>query len=235
VRFPPATHLLKLGHTVSATSIRSILIAAGISPSPRRAGMSWKQFLAAHAQTLAAADFFSVDTIFFKRVYVLIYMHLATLRVLLASCTAEPNEAWITQQARNLSWKLQDEGIKLSAVIHDRDKKFSRRADNVLCAEGAGVILTPLKAPRANARAERWIGSCRRECLDRMLIVHERHLQAVVDAYCAHYNEQRPHRSCDLRPPAARGDPLVVGSGEVRRRERLGGLLNEYYREAVAA
>jgi putative transposase len=227
--------LLKLGHTVGATTIRSILVAPGISPSPRGAGMSWKQFKAAHAQTLVAADSFSVDTVFFKRLYVLIYMHLATRRILLASCTAEPNEAWITQQARNLSWKLRDEGIKLSAVIHDRDKKFARRVDHVLSSEGARVILTPLMAPRANAHAERWIGSCRRECLDWMLILNERHLRSVLDAYGAHYNSERPHRSCGLRPPASRGDPFSSTTGEVQRRVRLGGLLNEYYRAAVAA
>jgi transposase InsO family protein len=227
--------LLKIGHTVAATTIRSVLVAAGIPPSGRRAQLSWKQFLAAHAQTLVAADFFSVDTVFFKRLYVLIYVHLATRRVLLASCTAEPNEAWVTQQARNLSWRLEDDGIKLSVVIHDRDKKFARAADNVFKSEGANVVLTPLMAPRANAHCERCIGSCRRECLDWMLIVSERHLQAVLDVYCAHYNGERPHRSCGLRPPASRGDPCTVGAGEVRRQARLGGLLCEYYREALAA
>jgi transposase InsO family protein len=227
--------LLKVGHTVAATTIRSVLVAAGIPPSGRRAELGWKRFLAAHAETLVVADFFSVDTIFFKRLYVLIYMHLAARRVLLASCTTEPNEVWVTQQARNLSWRLQEDGIKLSAVIHDRDKKFARGADNVLRSEGARVILTPLMAPRANAHCERWIGSCRRECLDRMLIVSGRHLQAVLDAYCAHYNGERPHRSCGLRPPATRGDPLALEVGEVRRRIRLAGLLSDYYREAVAA
>ncbi len=225
--------LLKVGHTVAATTIRSVLVTAGIPPSGRRAELSWKRFLAAHAETLVVADFFSVDTIFFKRLYVLIYMHLATRRVLLASCTTEPNEVWVTQQSRNLSWRLHEDGIKLSIVIHDRDKKFARRADNVFQSEGARVILTPLMAPRANAHCERWIGSCRRECLDRMLIVSGRHLQAVLDAYCAHYNGERPHRSCDLRPPATRGDPLGPEVGEVRRRIRLAGLLSDYYREAA--
>jgi transposase InsO family protein len=97
------------------------------------------------------------------------------------------------------------------------------------------VILTPLMAPRANAHCERWIGSCRRECLDWMLIISERHLQAVLDAYCVYYNDQRPHRSCGLRPPATRGDPVAVGVGDVRRRVHLAGSLSEYYREAVAA
>jgi putative transposase len=128
--------LRKLGHTVAATTIRSVLLRAGIPPSGRRAKLGWKQFLAAHAQTLVVADFFSVDTVFFKRLYVLIYMHLATRRVLLAACTANLNEAWMAQQARNLAWTLEEEGIKLTAVIHDRDKKFSARADNVLRPAG---------------------------------------------------------------------------------------------------
>ena len=113
-----------------------------------------------------AADFFSVDTILFKRLYVLIYVHLSTRRVLAASCTARPDKAWVTQQARNLSWKLEDEGIKLTGLIHDRDKKFAPIDDTVVRSEGARVILTPLMAPMANAYAERRIGSCRRECLD---------------------------------------------------------------------
>ncbi|HEX2681424.1 MAG TPA: integrase core domain-containing protein [Candidatus Dormibacteraeota bacterium] len=227
--------LLKLGYKVAATTIRSVLIAAGVPPSPRRAGLSWRQFLAAHAQTLVAADVFSVDTIVFKRLYVLIYMHLATRRILLAACTSNPNQAWVTQQARNLLWTLEEEGIRLTAVIHDRDKKFAPAADAILRAAGARVILTPLLAPKANAHAERWIGTCRRECLDWMLVVNLSHLEAIVREFCTHYNQQRPHRSCQSRPPAALGDPIAAEPGKVRRRTRLGGLLSEYYREAVAA
>ena len=227
--------LRKLGQAVAATTIRSVLLRAGIPPSDRRAKLSWKQFLAAHAQTLVVADFLSVETVFFKRLYVLIYMHLATRRVLLAACMANPNEAWMAQQARNLAWTLEEDGIKLKAVIHDRDKKFSARADNILRSAGARVILTPLMAPRANAHVERWIGSCRRECLDRMLVVNQRHLAAILREYCKHYNQERPHRSRELRPPAARGDPAVATTRGVRRRVRLGGLISEYYREAVAA
>jgi len=158
--------LLKLGHRVAATTVRSVLLAAGVPPSGRRSQLTWKQFLTAHAETLVAADFFSVDTIFFRRLYVLIYVHLASRRVLLASCTSEPNAAWVTQQARNPSWALEDEGIKLSVLIHDLDKKFDPQADRVFQSRGARVILTLLMAPKANAHAERWIGSCRRECLD---------------------------------------------------------------------
>ncbi len=227
--------LFKLGYQVAATTIRSVLLVAGVPPSGRRSQLTWKQFLAAHAETLIAADFFSVDTIFFKRLYILIYVHLASRRVQLPSCTSEPNADWVTQQARNLSWKLEDEGIKLSVLIHDRDKKFALQADRVFQSLGARVILTPLMAPRANAHAERWIGSCRRECLDRMLIVNQRHLQAVIDEYCVHYNGERPHRSRNLRPPASRSDPTQMAGGQVQRATRLGGLLSDYRRVPVAA
>jgi hypothetical protein len=128
--------------------------------------LTWKQFLAAHAETLVAADFFSVDTVFFRQFYVLVFVHLASRRVLTATCTPAPNAAWVTQQARNLSWKLGDEGLKLSVVIHDRDRKFPRSFDGIFESDGARVLVTPLMAPRANAHVERWIGSCRRECLD---------------------------------------------------------------------
>jgi hypothetical protein len=99
--------------------------------------MSWRQFLTAHAESLVATDFFTVDTVFFKRLYVLFFVHLATRRVVAAACTAEPNSAWVTQQARNLSWKLGDEGINLRVVVHDRDRKFARSFDAVFEAEGA--------------------------------------------------------------------------------------------------
>ncbi len=220
--------LLKLGYTVAATTIRSVLLAAGIPPAGRRSQLTWKQFLAAHAESLVAADFFSVDTIFFKRLYVLIYVHLATRRVLAASCTAQPTEAWVTQQARNLIWTLDEEGIDLSVVIHDRDKKFAPKADAVFKSEGARVVLTPIRAPIANAHAERWIGSCRRECLDWMLVLNQRHLEAILNDYCSHYNKERPHRSHNLRPPASRGDPTTPGGGQVARSTRLGGLLSDY-------
>ena len=182
-----------------------------------------------------AADFFSVDTILFKRLYVLFYGHLATRRVLAASCTERPNQDWVAQQARNLSWKLDEKGVELGAMIHDRDKKFAPGADEVFRSVGARVILTPLMAPRANAHAERWIGSCRRECLDRMLIVNQRHLEAVLQEYCLHYNDERPHRSLNLRPPAARGDPVGQVSGQATRMVRLGGLLSAYRRVCLAA
>jgi transposase InsO family protein len=199
--------LLKLGYMVSATTIRSILRRAHVPPAGRRSELTWKQFLAAHAETLVATDFFSVDIVFFKRLYVLLFVHVGTRRVLAAACTGEPSSAWVTQQARNLSWQLADEGIKLSLVIHDHDRKFPGSFDRLFESEGGQVVLTPLMAPRANAHAERWIGSCRRDCLDWMLIASESHLRRVLRVYVDHYNAERPHRSRDLRPPSSRGDP----------------------------
>ena len=220
--------LLKLGHTVAATTIRSVLIAAGVPPAPQRSGLSWKTFLKAHAESVIAADFLCVDTILFKRLYILFFLHLASRRILAASCTAEPTEAWVTQQARQLCWKLDDEGLKLGYVIHDRDKKFAPKADSVFKSTGARIILTPLMAPLANSFAERWVGSCRREALDWMLILNQRHLDVVVREYCQHYNDERPHRSRNLRPPASRGDPPGPTFGHVERTIRLGGLLSSY-------
>jgi hypothetical protein len=119
----------------------------------------------------------------------------------------------VTQQARNLAWHLEDEGIELSIVMHDRDRKFAASFDRVFESGGARVVLTPLMAPKANAHAERWIGSCRRECLDWMLIASEGHLRRVLREYLAHYNDERPHRSRDLQPPSGRGDPVRVAAG----------------------
>jgi putative transposase len=228
--------LLKLGYTVSATAIRSILRRAHIPPAGRRSELSWKQFLAAHGETLVATDFFSVDTVFFKRLYVLMFVHLGSRRVLSAACTSQPNAAWVTQQARNLSWQVEEEGIKLTQVIHDHDRKYSGGFDSIFRSDGARVILTPLMAPRANAHAERWIGSCRRECLDWMLIVSEGHLRRVLREYLRHYNDERPHRSRDLRPPSSLGGPAPCYPGHtINRRACLGGLLSEYYVERQAA
>ena len=227
--------LMKCGYTVSAMAIRSVLRCSHIPPAGRRSQLTWRQFLAAHASTIVAMDFFTVDTVFFKRLYVLFFVHLATRRVLAAASTTEPNSAWVTQQARNLSWKLAEEGINVRILIHDRDRKFAKSFDGVFAAEGARVILTPLMAPRANAHAERWVGSARRECLDWMLILSRRHLESVLSEYCAHYNGERPHRSCGLRPPESRVDPVIGLEGTISRRARLGGLLSDYSRAYLAA
>jgi len=224
--------LLKLGYTVSATAIRSLLRRSGIPPAARRSSLTWKRFLAAHAKTLVAADFFTVDTVLLKRLHVLFFIHLASRKILWTACTSEPNAGWVTQQARNLFWELAEAGEGVTILIHDRDRKFARSLDAVFEAAGARVVVTPLLAPRANAHAERWVGSARRECLDWMLIVGQRHLRAVLVEYVAHYNEERPHQSCGLQPPEGR---KPVGRGRVTSSRRLGGLIHEYRRELQAA
>ena len=226
---------MKCGYTVSAMAIRSVLRRSHVPPAGRRSQLTWRQFLAAHASTIVATDFFTIDTVFFKRLYVVFFVHLANRRVLAATSTSEPNSACVTQQARNLSWKLADDGIGVRVLIHDRDRKFAKSFDAVFEAEGARVILTPLMAPRANAHAERWVGSARRECLDWMLILSQRHLESVLSEYCAHYNGERPHRSCGLRPPASRGEPIIGLEGTISRRARLGGLLSDYSRASLAS
>jgi transposase InsO family protein len=180
-------------------------------------------------------DFLTVDTVFFKRLYVLFFIELASRRVRLAGITPNPDGVWVTQQARNLLMRLDDEGVR-PLPYRDRDSKFTRDFDEVFRSEGIRVIKAPVRAPRARAHAERWISSLRRECLDRLLIFGRRHLEAVASAYAQHYNEHRPHRSLAQRPPLAKPPPIderVPSSDRrfadrVRRRDRLGGLLHEY-------
>jgi putative transposase len=143
------------------------------------------------------------------------------------------------QQARNLLMHLDDRGQRPRVLIHDRDTKFSRAFDAVFHGEGMRVIRTPLHAPNANAHIERWIGSVRRECLDRLLIFSRRQLDHVLRIYVRHYNEHRPHRALDLQAPdppltmpSTRGDPAASATA-IRRRDLLGGLIHEY--EAAAA
>ena len=185
----------------------------------------------AQAAHLLAADFLTVDTVFFRRLYVLICIEIDSRRVHLAGVTAHPTAAWVTQQARNLVLKTEEATTERKYLLHDRDALFAPSFDRVFRSEGLRVIKTPVQAPRANAICERWIGSLRRECLDWILIVHRRQLEAVVQEYVVHYNAHRPHRSLDLRAPDAPPIPLPVARAsppQIRRRDRLGGLLHEY-------
>jgi putative transposase len=224
--------LHKLGHQVSATAIRGILRRHRVPPAPRRAGLSWQRFLRAQAGAVLACDFFTVDTVWLKQLYVLFFIELASRRVFLAGCTEQPTAAWVTQQARNLSWELGQANLRPKLLIHDRDSKFVTGFDEVFRSEGLRVATTPYRAPRANAVCERWIGSARREALDWLLIAGERHLGRVLSEYVEHYNLARPHRSLGLRAPLA-GEEAGQPLGEVVCRSRLGGLLREYSRQAA--
>ncbi len=224
--------LAKLGHIVGRSTIRAILKRRGVPPAPvRRQGSTWSAFVARHRDQLLACDFFAVESLFLKTLHVLFCIEVGTRRVHLAGCTARPTAAWVAQQARNLAWTLQDQGRTCRYLIHDRDTKFASAFDRVLAAEGLEIIRTPYRAPRANAYAERWVRSAREECLDHLLIAGEGHLQRVLAEYVAHYNQARPHQGLDQSCPI----PLTPATpgGAVRRRDRLGGLLHEYYREAA--
>jgi len=223
--------LRKLGCAVSASTIRRILRRHRVPPAPRRSGIAWGIFLRAHARSALACDFFTVDTVFLRRLYVFFFIELATRRVFFAGCTGHPDAAWVTQQARQLSWQLGDDDFRPTLLIRDRDCKFTPAFDEVFRSEGAHIVKTPVQAPKANAFAERWVQTARREALDRMLICGERHLCAVMSEYVDHYNHARPHRGLGLAVPLGIG--ASVAHGSVIRRARLGGLLNEYSRRAA--
>ena len=191
-----------VGHPIAASTVWKILKAAGIGPAPHRSGPTWRQFLAAQAHGILAVDFAHVDTVFLRRLYILLVIEHGRRRVHIAGITAHPIGAWVTQQARNLLMDLGDRHAdRFRFLIHDRDSKFTAAFDAVFAAVDICIIRTPIRAPRANAIAERFIGTLRRECLDHMLITGPRHLDAVLREFAQHYNAHRPHRSLRQRPP----------------------------------
>ena len=224
--------LLKLGIRISATTVRTILLRHGMNPAPRRAGPTWAEFLRSQAAGILATDFFTVETISLKTLYVLFFIELSSRRVHLAGVTANPDSAWVTQQARNLAIEERLSGVRF--LLRDRDAKYSGPFDAVLRAEGVRIIRTPIRAPRANAFAERFVRTVRRECLDHVLIYDRRHLERVLGAYVAHYVDERPHRGLGLAVPAGIRPAQVPGATPtlVERRDVLGGLIHEYRRAA---
>jgi putative transposase len=220
--------LRKLGIGVGATTIRTLLRRHELGPAPRRTGPSWAEFLSAQAHGIIACDFFTVETVWLRTLYVLFWIEHGSRRVHLAGVTAHPDCAWVTQQARNQAIDERLEHVRF--LIHDRDAKFCGPFDQVVRSEGVRVLETPFRAPRANAIAERWVRTVRGECLDHLLIVGRRHLEQVLRAYLTHYNAERPHRSLALATPAGqprttRGSPQPA---QIRRRDVLGGLIHEY-------
>jgi putative transposase len=215
--------LTVLGHEIGASTVWRILKHAGIDRSPRRQGPSWTEFLRAQAKHVIACDFFTVDTIGLRRLYVLFFIELHTRRVHLAGITANPTGAWTTQQARN---RVESFSPAARLLIRDRDAKFTSMFDTVFTSEAITVRTTPVRAPVANAYAERWVGTVRRECLDRLLILGRRHLEHVLAEYVEHYNQHRPHRA--LRQGSPQLHVSVPVGDRVERRRVLGGLINEY-------
>jgi transposase InsO family protein len=221
--------LFKLGVKVSATTVATVLRRAGLGPAPRR-GPTWRAFLRQQAAGILACDFLTVETIRLKTLYVLVWIELGTRTVHLGGVTSHPDSAWVTQQARNLALTLQENGRSPRFLIHDRDTKFTDAFAEVFRSEGMSIVLTPIRAPNANAFCERWVGTVRAECLDWTLIIGRRHLERVLRTYIGHYNEARPHRGIDLRTPTGNSRPPVddLRAARVHRRDVLGGLIHEY-------
>jgi putative transposase len=224
--------LLGLGYRIGAGTIRRILAAAGLTPAPRQASPTWRQFLASQASGILACDFLHVDTVFLKRLYVFFVTEIGTRRVHVLGVTAHPTGAWTAQQARNLLMDLGERGGQFRFLIRDRGRKFTSVFDEVFAGSGMRIIKTPVRSPRANSFAERYAGTLRRECLDHLLIYGERHLRRILAEYARHYNEHRPHQSREQRPPLYEpGQPAGITS-RIRRRQVVHGPINEYRRAA---
>jgi len=221
----------KVGVNVSVSSVRNVLGRHRLGPAPRRDGPTWVEFLSSQASGVLACDFFSVDTVSLRRLYVLFFIELERRQVFLAAVTAHPDGCWTTQQARNLAMSLDDEGRRFRFLIRDRGAKFVTSFDEVFFSEGTRVIKTPVRSPRANAYAERFVGTARRECLDWVLIFGRHHLERVLAEFVEHYNTARPHRRIGLDAPIP-FEPTGDTSRPVERVDRLGGLIHEYRRAA---
>jgi putative transposase len=223
--------LVGLGYQIAPSTIWSILTKAGAGPAPRRSGPTWTEFVSAQAKGILACDFLHVDTIGLTRVYVLFLIEVATRRVHVLGATTKPTGAWVAQQARNLMLDLGERAARFRFLIRDRDAKYTAMFDTVFQSEGIEILRTPPQAPRANAYAERWVRTVRRECLDRILIYNTCHLLAVLGTYLAHYNGHRAHQARGQRPPDREMLPAPVadlGAVRVRRRKVVHGLVNEY-------
>jgi putative transposase len=225
--------LLKLGHRVSASTIRRVLKALKIPPaSKRRTDTTWRQFLRAQASTMLAADFFHVDcAVTLQRLYCLFVMEVASRYVHILGITANPDGAWTVQQIRNLLMDLGDRAVSFRFLVRDRAGQFTESFDAVLADAGIEAAKIPPRSPRANCYAERFVLTARTEVTDRMLIFGERHLRTILAEYEAHYR-RRPHRGRQLRPPRPDHPVANLSQARIQRRPVLGGLLSEYERAA---
>jgi putative transposase len=236
--------LLKLGIRLAPSTIAKILADHGLGPTPRR-GSTWRAFLKAQASSVVATDFFTVDTAFLRRLYVLFFIELGRRRVWITGVTNHPNGPWVTQQARNVTMDLSDDGVVTRFLIRDRDTKFVAGFDEVFRSEAAQILQTPFRAPNANAVAERFVRTVRSECLDHILVLNARHLERLLRQYAEQYNHHRPHQGIHQETPAPASElrlavPLADDSerrnrhpsDQIVRHDRLGGLIHEYQRAA---
>ena len=226
--------LLKLGHRVSASTIRRVLKALKIPPAPeRRTYTTWRKFLHAQAATMLAADFFHVDcAVSLQRLYCFFVIEVGSRYVHILGVTANPDGPWTTQQIRSLLMDLGGRAADFRFLVRDRAGQFTASFDALLASAGIEAVKIPPRSPRANAYAERFVLTARTEVTDRMLIFGQRHLRTILAQYEAHYNGRRPHRSRQLRPPRPDHPPAGLSRERIQRRPVLGGLLGEYERAA---
>ena len=226
--------LLKLGHRVSASTIRRVLKALRIPPAPkRRTDTTWRQFMHSQAATMLATDFFHVDcAVTLRRLYCLFAIEVGSRYVHILGVTAHPDGPWTTQQIRNLLMDLGDRAADFRFLVRDRAGQFTASFDAVLASAGIEAVKIPPRSPRANSYAERFVLTARTKVTDRMLIFGERHLRVVMTEYEAHYNGRRPHRSRELRPPRPDHPVADLSRERIKRRPVLGGLFSEYERAA---
>jgi putative transposase len=226
--------LLKLGHRVSASTIRRILKALKVPPAPKRnTDTTWRQFLHTQAATMLAADYFHVDcAVTLQRLYCFFVIEVGSRCVHILGVTANPDGPWTTQQIRNLLMDLGDRAADFRFLVRDRAGQFTESFDAVLASSGVTAVKVPPRSPRANAYAERFVLTARTEVTDRMLILGERHRRVVMAKYETHYNGRRPHRGRQLHPPRPDQPAADLAQKRVKRRPVLGGLINEYERAA---
>jgi putative transposase len=221
--------LAGLGVKIAASTAWEILRNAGIDLAPRRAAPAWSLFLRSRAEAILACDFFTADLLDGTQAYVLAVIGRATRRIRILGVTLHPTGEWTTQHARNLIMDLDEQAHRVKFMIHDRGSNFTAAFDAVLADAGIRTVLCNVRTPRMNAIAERWIGGCRRELLDRALVWNQAHLRQILREYEIHHNRHRPHRSLDAAAPLKPlPEPVNLDRYRVRRQTHTACLINEY-------
>lgn len=232
--------LRKLGIKLSRQTVKVILKENNIDPGPKRGKGTWDEFLKIHADTLWQCDFVSKPMWTAKGLvdlYLLVFLHLGTRRVWISPCTLHPDSAWVSQQAKNFLMEAEDMDLAPKYVMRDNDTKFTAQFDAVIESSGAEIKRNTPLSPNLRAHVERFIQTLKMECLDKFVIVAERHLNHICRVWSRHYNQERPHEARNHLPPAwkesAEPSPTTVQPGDIRCESRLGGLINTYLRRAA--